>query len=183
MFGKLFGKHKESAGQIGPRPTSNFGGGGGGGAQSSGAKTVEAIQKLGEVPHLCCPHAHLHQPFPRLRSGAQSQAQDFKPHHDRHADGGVADEAADAPGKEMRTRSRASPGADEGQEQARQALQHSPSCKTGLEECLSDVSVWCRAKADARCRRPPLRSPPARCNLSISTFACLRPISTGILQM
>lgn len=49
MFGKLFGKHKETAGQIGPRPASNFGGGGGGGNQSSGAKTVEAIQKLGEV--------------------------------------------------------------------------------------------------------------------------------------
>ena len=60
MFGKLFGKHKESAGQIGPRPASNFGGGGG--AQSSGAKTVEAIQKLGEVClvwqlALACRHA------------------------------------------------------------------------------------------------------------------------------
>ena len=48
MFGKLFGKHKEAGGQIGPRPASNFGGGGGSN-QNSGSRTVEAIQKLGEV--------------------------------------------------------------------------------------------------------------------------------------
>ncbi|KAK9832864.1 hypothetical protein WJX74_000017 [Apatococcus lobatus] len=51
MFGKLFGKHKEAGGQIGPRPASNFGGGGGSN-QNSGARTVEAIQKLGETEEL-----------------------------------------------------------------------------------------------------------------------------------
>ena len=54
MFGKLFGKNKEAGGQIGPRPASNFGGGGGGGNQNSGSRTVEAIQKLGEVCEVFC---------------------------------------------------------------------------------------------------------------------------------